>query len=73
MSSGDTFSVLRRSSIRDRLMLSLAYFGALRRAELVALRIEDLDVAHRLISVRAETTKGKRSRVVCYSQTLHLS
>ncbi|MDF5948291.1 tyrosine-type recombinase/integrase [Pseudomonas aeruginosa] len=48
-------------------MLSLAYFGALRRAELVALRIEDLDVAHRLISVRAETTKGKRSRVVCYS------
>ncbi len=48
-------------------MLSLAYFGALRRAELVALRIEDLDVAHRLISVRAETAKGKRSRVVCYS------
>jgi len=48
-------------------MLSLAYFGVLRRAELVALRIEDLDVAHRLISVRAETTKGKRSRVVCYS------
>jgi len=60
-------SIAARSSIRDRLMLSLAYFGALRRAELVALRIEDLDVAHRLISVRAETTKGKRSRVVCYS------
>lgn len=34
---------------------------------LVSLRIEDLDVAHRLISVRAETTKGRRSRVVCYS------
>lgn len=59
--------IAARSSIRDRLMLSLAYFGALRRAELVALRIEDLDVAHRLISVRAETTKGKRGRVVCYS------
>ncbi|WP_176440144.1 tyrosine-type recombinase/integrase, partial [Pseudomonas aeruginosa] len=58
-------SIAARSSIRDRLMLSLAYFGALRRAELVALRIEDLDVAHRLISVRAETTKSKRSRVVC--------
>ncbi|KAF2405909.1 Site-specific recombinase XerD [Pseudomonas antarctica] len=56
-----------KSSIRDRLMLSLAYCGALRRAELVALRIEDLDVAHRLISVRAETTKGRRSRIVCYS------
>lgn len=60
-------SIAAKPSIRDRLMLSLAYFGALRRAELAALRIEDLDVAHWLISVRAETTKGKRSRVVCYS------
>lgn len=51
-------------------MLSLAYCGALRRAELVALRIEDLDVAHRLISVRAETTKSRRSRVVCYSPAI---
>ena len=59
--------IAAKSSIRDRLMLSLAYCGALRRAELVFLRIEDLDVAHRLISVRAETTKGRRSRVVCYS------
>ncbi|UVJ45941.1 site-specific integrase [Pseudomonas sp. LS1212] len=63
-------SVAARSSIRDRLMLSLAYCGALRRAELVALRIEDLDVAHRLISVRAETTKGRRSRIVCYSPAI---
>ena len=60
-------STAAKSSIRDRLMLALAYCGALRRAELVALRIEDLDVAHRLISVRAETTKGRRSRIVCYS------
>ncbi|PYD02542.1 hypothetical protein DND90_32705 [Pseudomonas syringae pv. maculicola] len=60
-------SIAARSSIRDRLMLSLAYCGALRRAELVGLRIEDLDLAHRLISVRAETTKGRRSRVACYS------
>lgn len=59
--------IAAKSSIRDRLMLSLAYCGALRRAELVALRVEDLDVAHRLVSVRAETTKGRSSRVVCYS------
>jgi len=59
--------IASRSSIRDRLMLSLAYFGALRRSELVALRIEDIDFAHRLVLVRAETTKGKRSRTVCYS------
>jgi site-specific recombinase XerD len=63
-------SIAAQSSIRDRLMLSLAYCGALRRAELVALRIEDLDVAHRLISVRAETTKSRRSRVVCYSPAI---
>ncbi|WP_263287515.1 tyrosine-type recombinase/integrase [Pseudomonas sp. GL-B-16] len=48
-------------------MLALAYYGALRRAELVALRIEDLDVAQRLIHLRAETTKSRRARVVCYS------
>nr|WP_237151090.1 site-specific integrase [Pseudomonas sp. ADAK13] len=56
--------------MRDRLILSLAYCGALRRAELVALRVEDLDVAHRLISVRAETTKGRLSRVVCYTPAI---
>ena len=55
------------ASLRDRLMLALGYYGALRRSELMALRISDLDFAHRLISVRAETTKGKRSRIVCYS------
>ncbi|AZG85674.1 hypothetical protein N032_08275 [Pseudomonas syringae pv. pisi str. PP1] len=60
-------SIAARSSIRDRLMLSLAYCGALRRAELVGLRIEDLDLAHRLISVRAETTKGRRSRIARHS------
>lgn len=63
-------SIAANSSIRDRLMLLLAYCGALRRAELVALKIEDLDVAHRLISIRAETTKGQRSRVVCYSPAI---
>lgn len=57
-------------SLRDRLMLALAYYGALRRAELVALRIEDLDVAQRLIHLRAETTKSRRARVVCYSPAI---
>jgi integrase len=52
-------------SLRDRLMPALAYYGALRRAELVALRIEDLDVAQRLIQLRVETTKSRRARVVC--------
>lgn len=54
------------ASLRDRLMLALAYFGALRRAEVTALVLEDIDPAHRLIRIRAETTKGRRERVVCY-------
>lgn len=55
------------ATLRDRLMLALAYFGALRRAEVIALRIDDLDPGHRLIRIRAETTKNHRERIVCYS------
>ncbi|NIB13702.1 tyrosine-type recombinase/integrase, partial [Agrobacterium tumefaciens] len=50
------------ASLRDRLMLALAYYGALRRTELTALRLEDIDLAHRLVRIRAETTKNRRER-----------
>lgn len=55
------------ASLRDRLMLALAYYGALQRTEVTALRLEDIDLAHRLIRIRAETTKNRRERMVCYS------
>lgn len=55
------------SSLRDRLMLSLTYYGALRRSEITSLSIDDFDFAHRLIRIRAETTKNRRERIVCYS------
>ncbi len=48
-------------------MLALAYDAGLRREELCALRTEDLDPAHRTLRIRAETTKGRRERVVAYS------
>jgi integrase/recombinase XerD len=54
-------------SLRNRLMLALAYDAALRREELCLLETDDLDPAHRTITVRAETTKSKRGRVVPYS------
>ena len=54
-------------SLRNRLMLALAYDAALRREELCLLGTDDLDPAHRTITVRAETTKSKRGRVVPYS------
>jgi len=53
--------------LRNRLMLALAYDAALRREELCLLETDDLDPAHRTITVRAETTKSKRGRVVPYS------
>ena len=40
---------------------------ALRREELCLLESEDLDPAYRTITVRAETTKSRRGRVVPYS------
>ena len=57
----------RREPIRNRTMLALGYDAGLRREELCSLRTEDLDPGHRLLRVRAETTKGRRERVVPYS------
>jgi integrase len=59
--------VARQEPIRNRMMLALAYDAALRREELCALRSDDLDPAHRTVRIRAETTKGRRERVVPYS------
>ena len=56
-------------SIRTRCMVALAYDAALRREELCSLQSEDVDPAHRLLRLRAETTKGHRQRTVPYSTT----
>jgi len=53
--------------IRNRCMLAFAYDAALRREELCQLRSDDVDPAHRLLRIRAETTKGRRERVLPYS------
>lgn len=63
----DVLVVFRDEPIRNRLMLALAYDGALRREELCSLRTDDLDPAHRMVRVRAETTKTRRGRSVPYS------
>jgi len=59
----------RSEPIRNRCMIGLAYDAGLRREELCSLRSDDLDPAHRTLRIRAETTKGKRERVVPYSAT----
>jgi site-specific recombinase XerD len=58
----------RQESLRNRLMLALAYDGALRREELCVLGAGDIDPAHRTVRIRAETTKNRRERVVIYSE-----
>jgi integrase/recombinase XerD len=53
--------------VRNRLMIALAYDGALRREELVQLEVGDFELAYSLIRLRAVTTKSKRSRKVSSS------
>ena len=55
--------------LRNRLMVTIAYDGALRREELVSLEIDDLEPAWSLIHLRAETTKSKRAREVSFGDT----
>ncbi|MFF3505599.1 tyrosine-type recombinase/integrase [Streptomyces sp. NPDC003247] len=62
--------VARQESIRNRVMLALAYDAALRREELCSLRTDDVDPAHRTLRIRAETTKNRLERVVpCSAST----
>ena len=57
----------RSEPLRNRVMLALAYDAALRREELCALAVGDLDPAQRLIRICAETTKNRQERMVPYS------
>ena len=59
----------RQESIRNRCMLALAYDAALRREELCRLDSRDIQPAHRLLRVRAETSKSRQDRIVPYSET----
>jgi site-specific recombinase XerD len=57
----------RLEPIRNRAMLAFAYDAGLRREELCCLQSSDLDPPRRMLRVRAETTKGRRERVLPYS------
>jgi integrase/recombinase XerD len=55
--------------VRNRVMLTFAYDAGLRREELCSLCTDDIDPSRRMIRVRAESTKGRRDRIVPYSAT----
>ena len=63
----DVLGAFGMEPVRNRVMLALAYDAALRREELCTLRTDDFDPAHRMVRIRAETTKSRRGRVVPYS------
>lgn len=59
----------KKESLRNRVMLLLAYEGALRRETLIGLDLGDMDVSNRLITIRPEIVKNGRGSVVSYSPT----
>jgi len=58
---------LRARPIRDRLMFTLAYDGALRRNELVTLRLDDFDFPAQQVTIRPEHAKSGYPRTIVYS------
>jgi len=65
--------VLGEEDARTQAMILLAYDGALRREELMSLRIDDIDWSRGIVTIRPETSKGGRMRHVPVSAcVLHL-
>ena len=63
--------MVRHEPLRNQAMIFLAYEAALRSNELLALRVSDIDLAQRAVSIRAETTKTRQARVVIYPESIH--
>ncbi len=57
---------------RDTLMISLLLFCGLRKSEFISLRVTDIDLQKREITIRAETSKSKKVRVLKMHPTLVL-
>jgi integrase/recombinase XerD len=65
--------VLLHEDVRTQAMILLAYDAALRREELMSLRVDDIDWARGIVTIRPETTKGGRMRYVpVEASVLHL-
>lgn len=61
--------LVKTESYRNQAMILLAYEGALRREELVSLRVDDIEWPTQLVKIRPETTKSGKQRSVTFSQT----
>jgi integrase/recombinase XerD len=56
--------LFRHESLRNQALVLLAYDAALRRRELLRLRLDDIDWSIGLVHIRAESAKGERARSV---------
>lgn len=59
--------VLSKLSVRDQTIVLLAHDGALRREEIVHLRVDDIDWRTHTITIRAEITKNRLSGTIVLS------
>jgi len=60
--------VFTKCSTRDQVIVLLAHDGALRREEIVLLRVDDIDWRTHTIAIRAEITKNKFPGTIALSQ-----
>ena len=70
------YSAIARRSLnllmlrRDTFMVSVLLFCGLRKGEFISLRVNDVDIEKKEITIRKETSKSGRSRVLPMHQTL---
>ena len=57
---------------RDIIIISLLFYTGIRRGELIALQVTDLDLGKGLLTIRGETSKSKRTRVIPMHPTLQM-
>jgi len=57
---------------RDIVIISLLFYTGIRRGELIALKVTDLDFGKGLLTVRGETSKSKRTRAIPMHPTLQM-
>ncbi|OUJ69482.1 tyrosine-type recombinase/integrase [Hymenobacter crusticola] len=59
--------VMDQQSLRNRIMFALSYDGALRRAELCSLRVQDIDMTMQQVRIRQKKSKTQRERRVSFT------
>ena len=70
VSTGSRTRFLRK---RDTALFALLLYTGIRKGELLGLRVTDIDLDHREVTIRAETSKSRLRRVVPINSRLHLA